>query len=218
MVSHEFRTPLAIITTTAQQLGRNLHAPAERNLARCTHIREAAQRLLVLVDEYLTEDRIRQPHATLYAQLCDLPQLLNDLAREFTPGRLERRIAPDAQTLHSDASLLRIALRNLLANADRHTPVQSTIQIDIYPEQCSGKPWLHIEVTNPGAAIPPAECERIFQKYYRGQNALHRPGAGLGLYLVRSIAQRLGGTVILHSPGGDVPVCFRLSLPSTLAP
>lgn len=216
MVSHEFRTPLAIITTTAQQLGRNLRAPVERNLARCAHIREAAQRLLVLVDEYLTEDRMRQPHPTLYAQDCNFSQLLDDLAREFSPGRVDSEIAPDAQTLCSDASLLRIALRNLLANADRHTPVQSTIQVSIYQEHRSGKSWLHIEVANPGAAIPPTECERIFQKYYRGQNALHRPGAGLGLYLVRSIAQRLGGTVILHSPGGDVPVCFRLSLPSTL--
>jgi signal transduction histidine kinase len=72
---------------------------------------------------------------------------------------------------------------------------------------------LRIAVANPGSLIPPAEQERLFQKYYRGQNALRHPGAGLGLYLVRSIAERLGGTVLLKSAGGEEPVCFCLTLP-----
>ncbi|WP_083691062.1 histidine kinase dimerization/phospho-acceptor domain-containing protein [Aquipseudomonas alcaligenes] len=58
MVSHEFRTPLAIIATSAQQLGRQLDAPAEKSLRRCQNIRDAVGRLLGLVDDYLTHDRM----------------------------------------------------------------------------------------------------------------------------------------------------------------
>lgn len=71
---------------------------------------------------------------------------------------------------------------------------------------------MRIEVSNAGARIPEPERERLFQKYYRGQNARLRPGAGLGLYLVRQIAARLDGSVDLTRMGGDEPVTFRLSL------
>ncbi|EHK62997.1 sensor histidine kinase [Achromobacter arsenitoxydans] len=212
MVSHEFRTPLAIITTSAQQLGRNLTAPVEKSLARCANIRDAAMRLLALVDEYLTDDRMREPRAALRMTQCELPALLADLASEYPPGRIQcayEPADPGRHVLDCDAGMLRIALRNLLANADRHCAEGGAVRVAVREE---GE-LLHIAVSNPGSAIPPADQERLFQKYYRGQNALRHPGAGLGLYLVSSIAQRLGGAVSLTSAGGNDPVCFSLSLP-----
>jgi len=209
MVSHEFRTPLAIITTSAQQLGRNLAAPLEKSLARCANIRDAAMRLLALVDEYLTDDRMREPRADLRLIQCDLRALLADLASEYPPGRVQCVYEPGGHALDCDAGLLRIALRNLLANADRHCTEGGAVLVDVRDQE----EMLRIAVSNPGSRIPPAEVERLFQKYYRGQNALRHPGAGLGLYLVSSIAQRLGGGVTLESAGGDEPVCFCLTLP-----
>lgn len=209
MVSHEFRTPLAIITTSAQQLGRNLAAPAEKTLARCGNIRDAAVRLLALVDEYLTHDRMREPRAELRLARCDVPAMLADLERDFAPGRIQCRYGPGEHRLQCDASMLHIALRNLLANADRHCTDGEAVAVSVHAQGDN----LHIEVANPGNRIPAEEQERLFQKYYRGQNALRHPGAGLGLYLVKAIAERLGGTVVLAGAGGDEPVCFRLSLP-----
>lgn len=212
MVSHEFRTPLAIITTSAQQLGRNLAAPLEKSLARCANIRGAAMRLLALVDEYLTDDRMREPRADLRMIQCDVRALLADLASEYPPGRVQCVYEPGAHVLDCDAGLLRIALRNLLANADRHCAEGGAVRVDVRED---GE-MLRIAVSNPGSRIPPAEVERLFQKYYRGQNALRHPGAGLGLYLVSSIAQRLGGSVALESAGGDEPVRFCLVVPHRL--
>ncbi len=209
MVSHEFRTPLAIITTSAQQLGRNLAAPVEKSLARCGNIRDAAVRLLALVDEYLTHDRMREPRAELRLARCDVPAMLADLERDFAPGRIQCIYGPGEHGLECDASMLHIALRNLLANADRHCADGGAVTVSVHAQDDS----LHIEVANPGKRIPAEEQERLFQKYYRGQNALRHPGAGLGLYLVKAIAERLGGMVVLTGAGGDEPVCFRLSLP-----
>ncbi|CAB3833151.1 sensor histidine kinase [Achromobacter piechaudii] len=209
MVSHEFRTPLAIITTSAQQLGRNLSAPVEKSLARCGNIREAAMRLLALVDEYLTHDRMREPSAALRLTQCDLLALLADLDREFPAGRIQCVYGQGDQVLLSDAGMLRIALRNLLANAARHCPPGRAVRVTLREEA----DVMHIEVANSGDRIPSAEQQRLFQKYYRGPNAMRHPGAGLGLYLVRTIAERLGGTVFLKSGGGSEPVCFCLSLP-----
>ena len=105
--------------------------------------------------------------------------------------------------------MLRIALRNLLANADRHCVPGRAVRVTLREEG----DFLQIDVANSGDRIAPAEQERLFQKYYRGPNALRHPGAGLGLYLVRTLAERLGGSVFLKSAGGAEPVCFCLSLP-----
>ena len=57
---------------------------------------------------------------------------------------------------------------------------------------------LRISVSNPAPAIPPDEQTHLFERHWRGSNARHSPGAGLGLYLVRRIADKLGGSVALH--------------------
>lgn len=211
MVSHEFRTPLAVITTSAQQLARNLHAPPDKTLARSQHIRAAAERLLALVDDCLADDRLAEPHQPPQPQApCDLHALIGGLGQDFAPGRIASEHAPGTRLLTTDAALLRIALRNLLANADHHAPEGARVQVTTRREGAR----LRIAVTHPAAAIPPEERPRLFERGWRGQGARHRPGAGLGLYLVQRIAERLGGSVALVSAGGDAPVCFQMELPA----
>jgi signal transduction histidine kinase len=72
---------------------------------------------------------------------------------------------------------------------------------------------LRIEVSNPADAIAPEEQSRLFERYWRGRGAQHQPGAGLGLYLVRRIAEKLGGQIELVAAGGDTPVRLRFELP-----
>ncbi|MET0549783.1 MAG: sensor histidine kinase [Xanthomonas sp.] len=209
MVSHEFRTPLAVIMTSAQQLARKLDAPPERNRARCGNIRDAAQRLLALVDAYLADDRMDEAALELRLQPCALRVLLDELCRDFPPQRVVCEVLTDDDGLLTDTGLLRVAVRNLLANADRHCPADMSIRVRV---RGNGE-GLRLEVANPGEPIAPAEQERLFQKYYRGANAQHAPGAGLGLYLVRRIAERLGGAVELATQAPGESVRFVLLLP-----
>ncbi len=210
MVSHEFRTPLAVITTSAQQLGRNLDAPPDKTLARSRNIRTAAQRLLALVDDCLANDRMAEPHTAPQRAPCDLHALIDELRQDFAPGRIACTQGEGTRQLATDAALLRIALRNLLANADRHAPEGSTVRVETRLDEAR----LRIAVSHPATAIPPEEQPHLFTRYWRGSGAQHRPGAGLGLYLVRRIAEKLGGSVALASAGGDAPVCFQLELPA----
>lgn len=209
MVSHEFRTPLAVIMTSAQQLARKLEAPPERNRVRCGNIRNAAQRLLALVDEYLADDRMGEASPQLRLQHCALRTLLDELCRDFPPQRVVCDYQTDDDSLLTDAGLLRVALRNLIANADRHCPQGESIGIRV---RGRGE-GLRVEIANPGERIGAADRERLFQKYYRGENASNTPGAGLGLYLVRRIAERLGGWVGLAGDASGTSVCFVLLLP-----
>lgn len=205
MVSHEFRTPLAIISTSAQQISRNLSAPSERNEQRCQNIRDASSRLLGLVDNYLDHDRVECTTTIQRNTECAVANLLADLP----PERVEIRNQSARQTIVGDNGLIKIALRNLIANADRHAPADSAIQLEL-----SDRPgFLDIRVSNLGPAIPPEQSSLLFQRYFRGTQARSSPGAGLGLHLVKRIAELHGGEVCLESRGADAPIRFRLSLP-----
>lgn len=213
MISHEFRTPLAIINTTAQQIARNLDAAREKTLARCANLRNAAQRLAALVDEYLTVDRMDTAHAPFQPRDCDhavLAELLDDLVADWPDGRVQLHDAALPPLLRCDPGLLRVALRNLLANADRHTPPGASIELRLQHNEQTG---LSFHVSNPGSEIPADEVPRLFEKYFRGRQALQSPGAGLGLYLVRQIAELHGGQARLESTGRSDAVSFRLDFP-----
>lgn len=213
MVSHEFRTPLAIINTTAQQIAKNLDAAREKTLARCLNLRAAAQRMTALVDEYLTADRMEAGQTPFQPRVCEreeLMELFEDLAADWPDGRVVLQDHRLPRQLVCDPGLLRVALRNLLANADRHTPADRAIALDVIPAEETG---LRIRVSNPGDEIPPDEVSRLFEKYFRGRKAAQSPGAGLGLYLVHQIAELHRGEARLESAGQDGQVRFSLALP-----
>lgn len=210
MVSHEFRTPLAIINTTAQQIARNLDAAREKTLARCANLRGAAQRLTALVDEYLTADRMET--APFQPRRCgqdELLEMLEDLAAEWQDDRVQLQLGSLPAQISCDPGLLRVALRNLLANADRHTAAGLAIELQA---GLNARGSLHFAVSNPGESVPPDEVPRLFEKYFRGRLAVQSPGAGLGLYMVRQIAELHGGMAQLESAVG--PVRFGLCLPA----
>ncbi|MGJ7526703.1 7TM diverse intracellular signaling domain-containing protein [Variovorax sp. GB1P17] len=217
MVSHEFRTPLAIINTTAQQIARNLDAAREKTLSRCMNLRAAVQRMAALVDEYLTADRMETGQTQFQPRICEreeLVELFEDLAADWPHGRVALHARELPRQLVCDPGLLRVALRNLLANADRHTPAGRAIELNVALDAVDG---LRIGVSNPGDAIPADEVARVFEKYFRGRKAVQSPGAGLGLYLVHQIAELHRGCARLESAGQDGPVRFSLALPLGLA-
>lgn len=131
MVSHEFRTPLAIISTSAQQLSRHLDEPLEKSLRRCQNIRDAGSRLLALVDDYLTYDRMADRHPTSRFVSCDLDALLRGLMDEFPTGRINLDSRLSKANFWCDAGLLHAAIRNLLANADRHAPAGAVVELSV---------------------------------------------------------------------------------------
>lgn len=213
MVSHEFRTPLAIITTLSQRIEQSTPPQTPKNTERCQQIRDAASRLLALVDEYLNDDRMSESIVELKHAPYNLPVLLHELSGDFAPGRIRNRFNYRPEGLVTDVGLLHIALRNLLANADRHSPSDETVEVEVNEDG----DFLLIDICNVSSKIPAHERERLFRKYFRGQNAKHATGAGLGLYLVKRISEMLGGDVTLLSAGGEQGVCFRLRLPKTPA-
>jgi len=212
MVSHEFRTPLAIIDTTTQQMARSLDAPPEKVLRRCRNIRSAVARLFALVDEYLTQDRMETGQGSFQREPMNVAQWLAEVLDDWPLERLQVELAELPGIFHGDRGLLSIALRNLLINADKHCAEGLQIRLQVQGTADSG---LCLRVSNPAEEIAEDEARRLFQRYYRGRQAQRRPGAGLGLYLVRRIARLHAGDIVLERRGEEGEVRFCLTLPAT---
>jgi signal transduction histidine kinase len=199
--SHELRSPLARI-----RMGLELMVPEPSPRARDEITRNIAE-LDQLVDEILLASR-------LDASETDVgtfePVDLMGLAAEETSragAELEAPGSSEAVVVHGVAKLLRRAVRNLLENARRYSDGPVLVNV-----ACSGG-QAQVRVCDRGPGVPESERERIFEPFYRLRGASEREGGvGLGLALVRSIAQRHQGSAHCEAnPGGGA--CFVLTLP-----
>jgi len=203
-VSHELKTPLAVIATAADSLKNAPPAPGRL----IEEIRIAAERLHRIVANLLDITRIETGAVRPKLDWCDLHEIV-DAAIERVRGELGTRpvtveIAPEVSAVRVDAALLEEMLSNLLRNAAQHSPEHAAVGVN-------AKPGLVMRVTDEGPGV--TDPERIFEKFQRGDGA--RPGGlGLGLSIVRGFAQALGGDVHAQprsdgQPGGE----FEIQLP-----
>lgn len=203
--SHEVRSPLARIRIGLELLGPQASAQAKAEIER--NITELDQ----LVDELLLASRLDARSADVgTVEPVDLTGLA---AEEAAHTQAELAAAETAQPVMVEGvpRLLRRAVRNLLENARRYS--QGPVTIEVMREGAGPQGEAVVRVRDRGPGVPPAQRERIFEPFYRLPGASERAGGvGLGLALVRSIAQRHGGTVVCEdNPGGGA--CFTLRLP-----
>jgi two-component system, sensor histidine kinase LadS len=210
MASHEFRTPLTIIDTSVQRIAGS--EPSALTRERCSNIREATRRMILLMDEFLSLDRVDDDLVAFTAVEQDAAAIVRGAAAEWDAGSIEVASADLPARIACDAGLLRIALRNLLANAVRHSPEGVPVQLLAHGRADGG---VDFAVADAGNGIPADELPKLFQKYFRGRSAQHKPGAGLGLYLVARVAKLHGGTVGVTS--GAAGSRFTLTIPSGAA-
>lgn len=202
MLSHEVRSPMAVIDTTTQLLAVKL-APSHEAQALLARIRRGVARLSNFFDNSLTQDRVSSaqfaPHISPI-DMADLAHWSHETAELMTDQHaIHLNCEANLPPLLGDRTLLRTLLANLLSNAIKYSPAGTTIDLRIqrHATQC------RIEVSDQGSGIAPDEHALVFQRYQRGRNAEHLPGAGLGLALVQRITELHGGCITLESHVGQ---------------
>lgn len=220
LVTHEMRTPLTAIKGMSDVL---LQFETDANRRREMHqtINEAAERLSCMIDEYLDLSRLESGARKLMlkavrpASLIEKNLLLLEPVAALRGIKLSRRLpkdfgAEDLPVIFVDEDLISRALTNLLANAIKYSPVQTEIVLSAGTDGKS----VFISVADQGYGIPPELRSRIFEKFYRVPRIedADSPGTGLGLALVREIAELHGGRVLVESEPGSGSV-FTLRLP-----
>jgi signal transduction histidine kinase len=192
MVAHEFRTPMAIIDTSAQRIAGNPKAEAHLTIERCRNIREGVQRMTSMIEEFLTFDRMESDRLNYASENCSLSEIIDRLMSEFQDARLKVDTMHAPASVHADVALITIALGNLVSNALRYSPVDKPVQL-IVSATNTGEVAFTVEDEGPG--ISAEEVSKIFQKYTRGGAGASKPGAGLGLNIADRIVKLHGGWI-----------------------
>jgi two-component system, OmpR family, sensor histidine kinase KdpD len=212
-VSHELKTPLAVITGSSEAL---LAAPSGPHSASLTReIDSAARRLQRLVNNLLDVTRLESGALCPRLDWCDLRDIINaaldataDLRREH-PTTVN--LPDDLPPVRGDFALLEQAVFNLLHNAAAHTPAGTAIEVTANIDTLDRKAWITVADRGPG--LPAVHAAQIFDRFARG-NPARAGGLGLGLSIVRGFAEAHGGHIEASgNPGGGAR--FTLYVPWT---
>lgn len=213
MISHEYRTPLSIITTSVDSIETLPVVDKSEKLARSIQtIRNASRRLLSIYDSSLHEKRINLSGVMPYKKSTELLSIV-ETAVEFTrttyPAHqilIDDNIRPDA-TIVADNELLTTAIINVIDNACKYSD-PSRVDVGLRQEDSV----YSIKVVDTGFGIDASEIDVVFEKYFRSGMTKQKPGAGVGLYLVKKIIELHGGSVAITSRR-NVGTTVTISIP-----
>ena len=215
LVTHELKTPLTAIQGMSEVLSQ-FEVDAERRREMHLTINDEAKRLARMIDEYLDLTRLESGSRQLrlaplrIEQLLERALLLLDPMAERHGIKLIRKYGPGLPALLGDADLIARAVTNLIDNAIKFSPADSTVTVGAHTDEIA----MRIEVIDQGSGIAPEFLPRVFEKFYRVPRVtdVDIPGTGLGLALVREVAELHGGQVTVESKPGLGSV-FSLYLP-----
>lgn len=216
VVSHELKTPVALIKGYANTLAREDADWGIETLREGLQvIGEESDRLNGLINNLLDASRIQAGGFKLERSDVSLPKLAASLVESFRTQTGKHHFAldfpSDLPCIPGDEERLRQVFNNLVGNAIKYAPQGGEIRLGGWCDDTTVTAF----VADQGIGIPPSEQTKLFQRFYRVDSSLRRStqGAGLGLYLCRSIIEAHGGRIWLRSePGKGTTVFFTLPL------
>ncbi len=217
-VSHEFRTPLAIINGYLETLLDGALEDREMTVHSIRTMHKNVRRLSLLIDDLLTISRIEHRATLLEFQTGDLRETLDRVLEHLEPNLSERGASveidwpEDARRAEIDAQRIEQVFSNLLGNALRYGDATNLV-IRISARRQAGEIEMVFQDNGPG--IPYEDQPHIFERFYRVHKGRSRDagGTGLGLSIVRSIVEGHGGTVHVESTPG-AGASFHVRLPA----
>lgn len=215
-VSHELKTPLTTIRMYAELLGEGKIESATKQQTYLQTIIRESQRLTRLVNNVLDFSRLEQGCKTFNNNEIDLVELLDDvlahqLLRLDEAGlKLEKQLGMKSLLIETDRDAIEQILLNLIDNVIKYAADGGELLISLQREEGE----LQLTLTDRGPGIPPAQRDKIFNKFHRLDSSLtsSHPGAGLGLSIARQLARGLGGE-LRCSAGEAGGTSFCLTLP-----
>jgi two-component system, cell cycle sensor histidine kinase PleC len=214
-MSHELRTPLNAILGFSEMLSSDVFAERRKEYADLIH--ESGKHLLGLVNEVLDLSRIEAKKVVLHDEIVDIAELIRGCKDVLAPRATEigsilvLRINADVPLVVGDRRALRQIVLNLLSNAIKFTDAGKSIELFA---QCGPNRGLSFGVKDEGVGIPEEEQARMFERFGQGRHDITHAlqGTGLGLPIVKGLAEAHGGRVSMQSRVGT-GTCVTIWLP-----
>ncbi len=207
-VSHELRTPMTAIRGYTEMLMMNAAGPLNDEQRRYLEVVKGnSDRLELLVSDLLDISRMESGQIRLNLDVVELPGLLEEIAeslrqksaKEDKPLEISLDVEKDLPSIQADRGRVAEILHNLADNAFLYTPAGGKVVLRAF----SRPGGIQIDVVDTGIGIAPAEQERIFERFYRGENptVMATSGTGLGLPITRRLVDMHGGSITVESEG-----------------
>ncbi|NTW69083.1 MAG: PAS domain-containing protein [Chlorobiaceae bacterium] len=212
MISHEYRTPLAIIRSNINIIKLKNKRSDNPNTPNINKINKAIDRLVEVMEIAIEESRVMDSKKTAELTIARVASVVDSQLDSFRNMWDDCTIHYTEQLgnaeIYCDLSQFKLAIFNLLDNARKYSPPDSPIEL----EACIDTGELVISIRNISDKISQYEEDAVFEKYRRGSNAVGTAGAGLGLWLVRTIINQHNGQVTLARIASGIEVKVRLPL------
>jgi len=214
MTSHEFRTPLATILSSAELLEHYGHKWDDtRKLKHLHQIQHSVEHMTGLLNDVLLLGKAESGNLDFKPVPMQLTEFCRGLAEELQittkTHEIACRLQDQVQETRMDEKLLRHILTNLLSNAIKYSPQGGTIDFDLVFENNLAI----FQVQDHGLGIPQTECDRVFNSFNRASNVGNISGTGLGLAIVKRSVDLHGGEITLTSQE-KVGTTFTVRLPT----
>ncbi|HYG21517.1 MAG TPA: ATP-binding protein [Verrucomicrobiae bacterium] len=215
VVSHEFRTPLGVIVSSAEILEHYFERlPGEQRAGHLQDIGFAAQQMAGLMDEVLLLGRVDSGRMQCNPEPLDMAGFCRRLVDEQLSAThrkcpIQLTVEGCASQASADEALLRHVFNNLLSNAVKYSAAGSVVTFVVRREERDAV----FEIQDHGIGIPASDQKRLFEAFHRGQNVGDIAGTGLGLVIAKSCVDLHSGTIAISSePGKGTRVTVRLPL------
>jgi len=214
-ISHDLKTPLASVlgaASTMRDLASNLSDTEKRDLL--ATVIDESERLNRFIANLLDMTKLESGAIVPNTALHDVGEIvgsaLHRAGKILARHKVSLELAADLPMLELDAVLFEQVLFNLLDNAAKYSPPDTTISISSIRE----KNAVSLQVADEGEGIPPTELESVFDKFYRAQKGDHvRPGTGLGLAISRGFVEAMGGRITAANRADRKGAVITIRLP-----
>jgi two-component system sensor histidine kinase QseC len=215
--AHELRTPISVLKVHLHNLAHDL--PADNpNLA---HLKDGIDRMNHLVEQILALYRTMPDQFMANFTELDLQVLARDVISknysEFAMKEQQIELVGSSSNIVGDRFALDTLLQNLLSNAGKYTPNGGRVLVTVEP----GEHGVTLKVEDSGEGIAPDEYDRVFERFYRvggDRHASDQPGCGLGLAIVRHIAELHDASITLGPSSFESGLSVRIGFPSSTSP
>ncbi len=212
MASHEFRTPLTTILSSANLITK--YGESDQQETREKHverIKKSVQNLTTILNDFLSIEKLESGMQKVARSKCSLTKLGEEVIEEIFPLLKEgQKIHLDVEpvAIQTDEHILKNVLLNLLSNASKYSSENDPIELNAKKNGSN----VEVEVKDVGIGIPQEEQKNMFGRFFRAANATNIQGTGLGLNIVKKYVDLLNGEISFTSKEGSGS-CFTLRLP-----
>ncbi len=215
MASHEFRTPLSTILSSASLIGKYTEGvQQDRRQKHIDRIKSMVNTLTAVLNDFLSLSKLEEGRIQVVPEEFMFNKFCQAVFEEVWPllkkdQQLNHEALPDEAEVFHDKQLIRNILFNLISNAIKYSPEGSTIHC----RTRMAKDMIHIEIEDQGMGIPEADQKHLFTRFFRASNAINIQGTGLGLNIVRSYIDLLKGKISFNSVEGQ-GTTFYVQIPT----